>query len=96
VSQSEVIAAVLIAGFLVWLAMNQRLGVYWSVLTGGAAAQAPPPAPATGPGSANPQITPGSPNVGVQTPGAQATPVQPAAPPSFIDQLRQFIIPRAY
>jgi hypothetical protein len=34
-SQSEWLGAVLIAGFIVWLAMNQRLSVYWSILLGG-------------------------------------------------------------
>jgi hypothetical protein len=35
VSQSEVLGAVLIAGFLLFLAMNQRLKAYWSILLGG-------------------------------------------------------------
>lgn len=34
-SQSEVLGAVLIAGFLLFLAMNQRLKAYWSILLGG-------------------------------------------------------------
>lgn len=34
-SQSEVIGAVLIAGFILWLAINKKLSVYWSLLLGG-------------------------------------------------------------
>ena len=36
-SQAELIGASLIAAFLLFLAAKQRLGVYWSLLTGGAA-----------------------------------------------------------
>jgi hypothetical protein len=37
VSQSSVIAAALIGGFLLWLALNGKLAAYWSILTGGGA-----------------------------------------------------------
>jgi hypothetical protein len=35
VTQSGWIAAALIAGFLLWLALQNRLGAYWSILSGG-------------------------------------------------------------
>jgi hypothetical protein len=35
VSQSSVLTAVLLAGFIIYLFLKQRLGVYWSLLTGG-------------------------------------------------------------
>lgn len=56
-SQSEWLGAILIAGFIVYLAMSQRLAVYWSILTGGAA-QAPTPAPTAQPGAGNIVNTP--------------------------------------
>jgi hypothetical protein len=37
VNQSEVLGGALIAGFLIYLAMTKRLGVYWKILTGGTA-----------------------------------------------------------
>lgn len=37
-SQSSWLAGALVAGFILYLAANQRLGVYWSLLTGGGAA----------------------------------------------------------
>ena len=37
-SQSSVMLAALLAGFVVYLAIKQRLGVYWSILIGGGSA----------------------------------------------------------
>lgn len=37
-SQSGLMIASLLAGFVVYLAIKQRLGVYWSILIGGGAA----------------------------------------------------------
>jgi hypothetical protein len=42
VTQSGWIAAALIAGFFLWLALQNRLGAYWSILSGGGAAPAAP------------------------------------------------------
>jgi hypothetical protein len=53
-SQSEWIGAILIAGFILWLAITQRLSAYWSILLGGGAA--PPPPQASGGTSTAPQI----------------------------------------
>jgi hypothetical protein len=39
-TQSGWIAAALIVGFVLWLAMNDRLQSYWSLLIGGGAAPA--------------------------------------------------------
>lgn len=38
--QSELLAAALGGGFLLYLAMTRRLAVYWSLMTGGAPAPA--------------------------------------------------------
>jgi hypothetical protein len=40
ISQSSLMAAALLAGFVVWLAMNGKLATYWSLLTGGSGATA--------------------------------------------------------
>ncbi len=48
-SQSEWLGAILIAGFIVWLAMNQRLAVYWSILLGGGGTVAPASGVGSGP-----------------------------------------------
>ena len=40
-SQSGLMIASLLAGFVVYLAIKQRLGVYWSILIGGGAAASP-------------------------------------------------------
>jgi hypothetical protein len=39
-SQSSVLVGALLAGFIVWLILNGKLGTYWSLLLGGAAATA--------------------------------------------------------
>lgn len=39
-SQSGMIVAALVAGFVVYLAINGRLNTYWSLLTGGGATTA--------------------------------------------------------
>jgi len=46
-TQSGWLAAALLAGFLLWLAMQGKLQAYWSILAGGA-----PAAPATTPAAA--------------------------------------------
>lgn len=38
-TQAEAIAAALLAGFVIYLAMNRRLILYWRLLSGGAAAK---------------------------------------------------------
>lgn len=54
-SQSGWILAALIAGFVFWLAVNQRLGTYWSFLIGPAdAGAATTPATATPAAAASP------------------------------------------
>ena len=71
-SQSSLMGAALIAGFILYLGMSGKLGAYWSILTGGtakggtaASATAPsgttttPPASATNPPAVTPS-TPGS------------------------------------
>jgi hypothetical protein len=74
-SQSEWLAAILIAGFVLWLAMNNRLGVYWSLLLGGGPAPPPPT------GNAPSTIAPGSgTGTGTQPPLKFTVPGQPANP----------------
>jgi hypothetical protein len=78
-TQSEVIAGALFAGFLLWLAMNKRLPAYWSILTGGGASpaaaggsggggsgsgSATPPAPGSGSGSGGGYLVPPIPSIG--------------------------------
>jgi hypothetical protein len=72
-SQSEVIGAMLIAGFLLWLAIHRRLGTYWSLLLGGAAAPTAPTQSAPTPG--NVPATPGA--------GNPAAPMGPQIFPLF-------------
>ena len=67
-SQSSVLGAALIAGFVVWLMMKGKLGAYWSLLMGGAAG---PTATSTSTGAA---IVPGT-----QTPGTPGLAVNPFA-----------------
>jgi hypothetical protein len=43
VSQSTVLAGALIAGFVVYLAMNNRLQTYWQILLGSGAGGVAPP-----------------------------------------------------
>ncbi len=50
--QSELLAASLAGGFLLYLAMNNRLAAYWALLTGGAPAAAPAATPASAAASA--------------------------------------------
>lgn len=40
ISQSGFVMGALIAGFVLWLALNQRLGTYWNILIGGAGSSA--------------------------------------------------------
>ena len=47
-SQSGLMIASLLAGFVVYLAIKQRLGVYWSILIGGGAAASPQPLASAG------------------------------------------------
>jgi hypothetical protein len=98
-SQSEWLAAVLIAGFLVWLAMSKRLAVYWSILTGGGAQAAPAtdaPMKPQGNPLTNPPAT--DPATGlplpVPTPRDPATgkPIQVAPPAPNIDPNTGLII----
>jgi hypothetical protein len=87
-SQSELIGGALIGGFVLYLAMNNRLQAYWSILMGagaGAGAGAPT-APATPPGSSpapgsSPGVTRG-PGAGTApgNTGAGGTLVQPTSP----------------
>jgi hypothetical protein len=39
-SQSSILVGALLAAFILYLAINKRLGVYWSLLTGGTGQQA--------------------------------------------------------
>ena len=60
-SQSSVMLAALLAGFVVYLAVKQRLGVYWSIMIGGGAAASsttPAATSSTAPSSTAP-INPG-------------------------------------
>ena len=41
-SQSGLMVAALLGGFVVFLALQNKLGVYWSILLGGGASAAPP------------------------------------------------------
>jgi hypothetical protein len=78
-NQSEVIGGALIGGFLLYLAMNKRLGTYWAIMTGaggsggsGSAAAATPPA-TTGQGG----VISGS-GIANQAAGSQGTAGTPA------------------
>ena len=72
-SQSGLIAAALIGGFVMWVMMNGKLGAYWSILIGGGSTSstAPPIGPTVG--STNPDgsttiippLIPGAPNSGL-------------------------------
>lgn len=52
-SQGTVVLGALLFGFVLWLAVNQRLGTYWSILIGGGGTAASgggsQPAPQTSP-----------------------------------------------
>lgn len=59
-SQSSVMLAALLAGFVVYLAVKQRLGVYWSIMIGGGAAASsttPAATSSTAPSSTAPSST---------------------------------------
>jgi hypothetical protein len=78
-SQSELLGAVLIAGFLLWLAINKRLGVYWSLLLGGAAVAAP----AASGTSSGPAAPAGSPPTVTTAPVTDPNPPAPIGPQLF-------------
>jgi hypothetical protein len=40
-SQATIVVGALLAGWVLWLAVNNKLGVYWAILTGGGGGQAP-------------------------------------------------------
>ena len=63
-SQSGLMLAALIGGFVVWLMMNQRLSAYWSILIGGGSSATA--TPTTG-GSTTiiPPLISGAPNSGL-------------------------------
>lgn len=69
-SQSQVMIGALIAGFILWLLMNNGLAKYWALLTGGGATT-----PATPVSSSTPTTTPGagSPGATPATPGASSS-----------------------
>lgn len=64
-SQSSVMFAALIGGFVVYLMINQKLAVYWSILIGG---QSSTTAPASTPPASTSPTTPTTPN---SNPGSQ-------------------------
>jgi hypothetical protein len=66
-SQSGLLGAALIAGFFIYLAMQGKLGAYWSLMTGGGATGG-----ATSGGGIAPSATPSNPNPGLT--GSQNTP----------------------
>jgi hypothetical protein len=79
-TQSGWIAAALLLGFALWLAMQNKLGAYWSILvggsTGGTTPAAPQPAAAQSSGMAPGMIGGGNP----ASPGGSGAPfVQPGS-----------------
>jgi hypothetical protein len=51
-SQSGLMISALLAGFVVYLAIKQRLGVYWSILIGGGGTSTTTPQPSASTGTA--------------------------------------------
>jgi hypothetical protein len=68
-SQSTVLVGALIGGFAVWLALNQKLGAYWSILIGGgsSATTATTPATTTGATTTGAAATPSNTSLGLPT-----------------------------
>jgi hypothetical protein len=81
-SQSGLIGATLIAGFVLWLAMNKKLTAYWAILMGGAPGSGGTraPGPQIGSGGTGPQSGPGASAGGA--PAANYTPVTTPPPGS--------------
>jgi hypothetical protein len=68
-SQSQVLVGALLAGFVVYLAMNGKLAAYWKLLTGGGtAAPSTPTAGTTTTGEGGQLVAPQSPT-GTYVPG---------------------------
>lgn len=65
-SQSTVVVGALLAFFVLYLAVHNRLGTYWQILTGGGTAASTPAAAGTTPGA--PGTTPASPTQPAQAP----------------------------
>lgn len=59
-SQSAVMVGALIGGFVVFLALNQKLGAYWSILIGGSASAAAPATTSATPSTSTGSTTSGS------------------------------------
>ena len=77
-SQSGLMLAALIGGFVVWLMMNQKLGAYWSILIGGGSTAA-----ATTTGTGNVISGSGIANQAAGSAGTAGTPAvvgQPGSP----------------
>jgi hypothetical protein len=73
-SQSGLMVAALIGGFVVWLMMNGKLATYWSILLGGSSSTtAPAAAPSGG--------TTGSGGSTLPSPGSSGAPIIPSPIP---------------
>jgi hypothetical protein len=76
-SQSGIMVAALLGGFVVFLAMQGKLGNYWSILLGGGST-------AAAPASTNPAATPTTPTTPTTPSSGGSTAAPTASPFSFL------------
>jgi hypothetical protein len=79
-SQSGLMVAALLGGFVVFLAMQGKLGNYWSILMGGGASA---PSTSSGSGTTTPAPSPSTGSGGSGGSGS-TSPTTPASPFSFL------------
>ena len=78
-SQSGLMVAALIGGFIVYLAMQGKLGTYWTLMTGGGGSST-----AAAPAATSPSATTTSPSSTTTSPSTTATTTSPFGLPSSI------------
>lgn len=90
-SQSEVMVGALIAGFVLWLLMTNRLQAYWALLTGGGTSVASAATGGSTPGAA--QLSAGGTTASpVTTPGNAPTGPLPSFLPDSVQQFGNYFV----